>query len=258
MADCAIKDCVMQDSMMQDSAIKVGLGDLKYVCDAILGKIRGVESNIIFLLVGDIGAGKTTLVREFAGRIGSKDSVTSPTFNLLNIYSVCNSPLDLHSADLANRHKARTQSPLSLCPFTKNHESQTENPSVVDSAIPQNLGENAESHTQKNTESKIFCYFWLKPKVESSLPYRLKTTSDSTIPHNPSFSTIYHYDLFNRNLSELLDLGLLDLLGEDGIHFVEWGDSQLFSILKNAFENICIISIHKTKNDRIYEFKEHF
>ena len=45
-----------------------------------------------------------------------------------------NSPLGLHSADLANRHKARTQSPLSLCRFTKNHESQTENPSVVDSA----------------------------------------------------------------------------------------------------------------------------
>ena len=46
-----------------------------------------------------------------------------------------NSPLGLHSADLANRHKARTQSPLSLCQFTKNHESQTENPSVVDSAL---------------------------------------------------------------------------------------------------------------------------
>ena len=40
-----------------------------------------------------------------------------------------NSSLDKHSSDLANRHKARTQSPLSLCPFTKNHES--ENPSVV-------------------------------------------------------------------------------------------------------------------------------
>ena len=87
--------------------------------------------------------------------------------------SLCgNSSLGLHSADLANRHKARTQSPLSLCQFTKNHESQTENPSVVDSAS-QNLGENPGiSHEVR----KSFCYFWLLPKVESLLPYQPKST----------------------------------------------------------------------------------
>ena len=36
-----------------------------------------------------------------------------------------------HSADLANRHKARTQSPLSLCRFTKNYESTTAITSIV-------------------------------------------------------------------------------------------------------------------------------
>ena len=36
-----------------------------------------------------------------------------------------NLPLDKHSADLVNRHKARTPSPLSLCRFTKNYESHT-------------------------------------------------------------------------------------------------------------------------------------
>ena len=36
-----------------------------------------------------------------------------------------------HSADLANRHKARTQSPLSLCRFTKNYESHTAITSIV-------------------------------------------------------------------------------------------------------------------------------
>ncbi|MGX2982579.1 carbamoyltransferase HypF [Helicobacter sp. 23-1045] len=50
-----------------------------------------------------------------------------------------------HSADLVNRLKAhRTQSPLSLCRFTKNYESTTAIPSVVDSA-------NAESN-KKNTK----------------------------------------------------------------------------------------------------------
>lgn len=70
--------------------------------------------------------------------------------------------------------------------------------------------------------------------------------------------TIYHYDLFNRNLSELLDLGLLDLLEQRGIHFVEWGDRRLFEIIKDAFENIFILQITKAKNDRIYELKREF
>ena len=180
-----------------------------------------------------------------------------------------NSSLELHSADLADFGEQQTPSLVLSPKSTKNHESQTENPSVVlnaESAESSLRGvANAEAIHNKNkfvrsTQNKSFCYFWLKPKVESSLPYQPQSTTQRnfTDSHNPSFSKIYHYDLFNRNLSELLDLGLLDLLSENGIHFVEWGDSQLFSILKNAFENICIISIHKTKNDRIYEFKENF
>ena len=37
--------------------------------------------------------------------------------------------------------------------FTKNHESQTENPSVVDSAPAQNLGENSEKIAESNADS---------------------------------------------------------------------------------------------------------
>ena len=50
-----------------------------------------------------------------------------------------NSPLGLHSADLANFGEQQTASLVVSPKFTKNHESQTENPSVVDSAISQNL-----------------------------------------------------------------------------------------------------------------------
>lgn len=141
-------------------SITANLTNLNSVCGRILGQISDLN-HIIFLLQGDIGAGKTTLVQSFAKFIGIKDIVTSPTFSLLHIYG-----------NLQDLQK------------------------------------------------------------------------------------IFHYDLFNRNLGELLDLGLLDLLEERGIHFVEWGDSKLFAILKNAFENIYIISITKTKNMRIYTFKE--
>ena len=131
--------------------------NLSKVCAEIQARIAK-NRHIIFLLQGDIGAGKTTLVKAFAKYVKIKDSVTSPTFSLLHIYG----------------------------------------------------------------------------------------------------DKIHHYDLYQKGVDYAMDLGLLDLLEQSGIHFVEWGDSQLFNILKNAFENICIISIHKTKNDRIYEFKESF
>ena len=151
------------------AVVSANLANLNDICKAIQARISG-KTHAIFLLQGDIGAGKTTLVQNFAKFIGIDESVTSPTFSLLHIYGDSNSQ---------DSHDSRPKSPQ-----------------------------------------------------------------------------IFHYDLYNASLEHALDLGLLDLLETDGIHFVEWGDSRLFEILKNAFENICIIAISKTKNARIYAFKE--
>ena len=40
----------------------------------------------IFSLSGEIGAGKTTFVKQFCAFLGSKDEVTSPTFSIVNEY----------------------------------------------------------------------------------------------------------------------------------------------------------------------------
>lgn len=40
----------------------------------------------VVLLVGDLGSGKTTLVKGFASRLGIKEKVLSPTFNILKLY----------------------------------------------------------------------------------------------------------------------------------------------------------------------------
>ena len=76
-----------------------------------------------------------------------------------------------HSADLVNRHKARTQSPLSLCRFTKSYESTTAIPSVVDSA---NRTKNAESATQSNNRSNggvaSSCFYAERAKIGPNRP----------------------------------------------------------------------------------------
>jgi len=63
---------------------------------------------------------------------------------------------------------------------------------------------------------------------------------------------IYHYDVYNKTLEEFISLGMLEEFEKDGIHFVEWGDSNLESILKDyGFETI-IINIKKIDNKREY------
>lgn len=130
----------------------IDLNNLIKICFKI-DEISKDKEHIIFLLYGDIGAGKTSLVKEYAKFCNIKDIVTSPTFSLLHEY-----------------------------------------------------------------DDKIF-----------------------------------HYDLYNREMSDLLNLGILDLLSNNGIHFVEWADDNLKEILQEAFSNIITIKIDKNLKTRNYE-----
>lgn len=47
-----------------------------------------MSDNLAFLLYGGMGAGKTTITREFAQLIGIKEKITSPTFVGLNEYLI--------------------------------------------------------------------------------------------------------------------------------------------------------------------------
>jgi tRNA threonylcarbamoyladenosine biosynthesis protein TsaE len=40
----------------------------------------------VWLLKGEMGTGKTTLVREFCKQLGVKESISSPTFSIVNEY----------------------------------------------------------------------------------------------------------------------------------------------------------------------------
>ena len=53
-----------------------------------LGKKIGslVKENMVILLNGDLGAGKTSLTQGIAKGLGITRNVTSPTFNILKIY----------------------------------------------------------------------------------------------------------------------------------------------------------------------------
>lgn len=79
---------------------------------------------------------------------------------------------------------------------------------------------------------------------------------------SPTFSlqsvygnNIYHYDIYNKTLEEFISLGLLEEFEKEGIHFVEWGDDKLKSILIEYGFNVVSININKLKNKREYKFE---
>ena len=72
--------------------------DLKQI-DAIAESLVAVFEHKIILLKGDLGAGKTTLVKAIVKQLGSNEEVSSPTFGIVNEISVANASafhLDLY------------------------------------------------------------------------------------------------------------------------------------------------------------------
>lgn len=57
---------------------------------------KNAKENMVFLLKGDLGAGKTTLTQGIAKGLGIERNVTSPTFNIQKIY---HGRLDLYHID---------------------------------------------------------------------------------------------------------------------------------------------------------------
>lgn len=67
------------------------LNEINKACAYLQNKIK----NDVILISGDVGAGKTTLVKEYCKLIGVRENVNSPTYTLINQYK-CNSKIVVH------------------------------------------------------------------------------------------------------------------------------------------------------------------
>ena len=69
------------------------LSDLDKVADAVLGSLNG--RNVVAFFA-PMGAGKTTLISAIMEHLGSDDTVTSPTFALVNQYGTAEGEVVYH------------------------------------------------------------------------------------------------------------------------------------------------------------------
>lgn len=60
--------------------------DLKELPAAAKNILDSISDETVIAFYGEMGAGKTTLIKELSRQLGSKDNITSPTFALMNEY----------------------------------------------------------------------------------------------------------------------------------------------------------------------------
>lgn len=87
----------------------------------------------------------------------------------------------------------------------------------------------------------------------------IRQLNDNHVVTSPTFQVqsiygdkFYHYDIYNKDLSEFIRMGLLEEFEKPGIHFVEWGDKDLENILKEYGFEYMTIQIIKKKHSREY------
>lgn len=70
---------------MSELNFKYQIDDLESVAKKL---IVSIGSRNIFLFHGEMGAGKTTLIKALCKELGVVDNVTSPTFSIVNEYKI--------------------------------------------------------------------------------------------------------------------------------------------------------------------------
>ena len=67
--------------------IKFTLDEIEDVAKSIINEINDVN---LVLFKGELGSGKTTLIKSILKNLGVKENITSPTFSIVNQYSISN------------------------------------------------------------------------------------------------------------------------------------------------------------------------
>ncbi|MEF3191195.1 MAG: tRNA (adenosine(37)-N6)-threonylcarbamoyltransferase complex ATPase subunit type 1 TsaE [Campylobacterales bacterium] len=97
---------------------------------------------------------------------------------------------------------------------------------------------------------------------KTALVKRFCLMSGATEATSPTFSlyhrypgqpTIHHYDLYMRDLSDFLVLGLFETLEEEGFHFIEWADDAMKRRLEAYGMEYLTITIRVEDTIRIVE-----
>jgi len=74
--------------------ISIVIKDIDHIREAAREFIENIGDHRVFAFYGKMGAGKTTFVKAICEELGVEDVITSPTFAIINEYTIDHSPLN--------------------------------------------------------------------------------------------------------------------------------------------------------------------
>jgi tRNA threonylcarbamoyladenosine biosynthesis protein TsaE len=130
--------------------------DTKQLARAVAEIIK-LNQPFLLCLYGDFGVGKTFISREIIhSLIGEDEIVTSPTFNLLNIYT--NNDLSIYHYDLHRLKKLQEIYELDIEQALENHITLIEWPEIIEDILPKDNRINIEISYDSEEKRKFYIF----------------------------------------------------------------------------------------------------
>ncbi|MBQ8486044.1 MAG: tRNA (adenosine(37)-N6)-threonylcarbamoyltransferase complex ATPase subunit type 1 TsaE [Prevotella sp.] len=73
--------------------MEIKITDIDHIGEAACQFVSQIGNRRVFAFYGSMGAGKTTFIKAVCETLGVKDVITSPTFAIVNEYTIDHSPL---------------------------------------------------------------------------------------------------------------------------------------------------------------------
>ena len=77
--------------------MEIKIQDIEHIAAAAREFIQHIGDSRVFAFYGQMGAGKTTFIKAVCEQLGVTDVVTSPTFAIVNVYTIAPSSSSLSS-----------------------------------------------------------------------------------------------------------------------------------------------------------------
>ncbi len=255
----------MEKELFTITAVESNLSE---VISAII-RIIEEKSIRIFWFSGDLGAGKTTLIRSLVRELGYSGIVGSPTYGLVNTYDLentvdleinathlnkstnldspnnnnNNNELDLGISDL-NRVTIQVNSDVPQQLNYTNSDLNQIPPLQVNSDVPQQL-----NYTNSDLNQ-------IPPlQVNSDVPQELEETTSGNQVRRIKHKRVHHSDWYRiESIDELYDSGIEEELHEgNDIWLIEWAEMGI-----DVLESLPVIKIEieasAPTSPRVYRF----
>ena len=99
--------------------MEIKIQDIDHIREAAREFVGNIGEARVFAFYGKMGAGKTTFVKAICEELGVDDVITSPTFAIINEYTISSWPLAISTKPTANSQQltANSQKPKAIYHF---------------------------------------------------------------------------------------------------------------------------------------------